>query len=153
MPRVPAAHVSLDDAAHILAMSKRTLMQLMDSGELPTVRGRGRPGRLLLADVEAYAVAHFRARRYREPDSYFVTTAGVAEVLVTSRPRVIQLGNKGSLPYLVAFNGWRLYRRHQIEVIANSRTARSFGSRFEQTESAPPIAASKRSGHLAAGSG
>lgn len=129
MPRVAADHVSLDHAAHILAMSKRTLVELMDNGELPTVRGPGRQGRLLLADVEAHAVAHFRARRYRGPDSYFVTTAGVAEVLVTSRPRVIQLGNKGFLPYLVACNGWRLYRRHQIEVIANSRTARGLASR------------------------
>jgi excisionase family DNA binding protein len=126
MPRVAADHVSLDQAAHILAMSKRTLVELMDSGELPTVRGPGRQGRLLRADVEAHAVA-LRARRYRAPDSYFVTTAGVAELLGTSRPRVIQLGDKGFLPYLITRNGWRLYRRHQIKVIANSRTARASG--------------------------
>jgi excisionase family DNA binding protein len=129
MPRVPTDHVSLDQAAHILAMSKRTLMQLTGSGELPTVRGKGRQGRLLRDDVETHAVAHFRARRYTAPDSYFVTTAGVAELLGTSRPRVIQLGDKGFLPYVVAGNGWRLYRRHKIEVIASSRTARGFGSR------------------------
>jgi hypothetical protein len=63
-------------------------------------------------------------RRYPRLASYFVTTAGVAELLGISRPRVIQLGDKGFLPYLVARNGWRLYRRHQVEVIANSRTAR-----------------------------
>jgi hypothetical protein len=57
-----------------------------------------------------------------------VTTAGAAELLGVSRPRVIQLGDKGYLPYLVAYNGWRLYRRHQIAVIANSRSARGFGS-------------------------
>jgi excisionase family DNA binding protein len=121
--------VSFDQAAHILAMSKRTLMQLMDTGELPTVRVRGRQGRLLHDDVETYAAANFRLRRYSRPDSYFVTTAGAAEHLGVSRPRVIQLGDKGFLPYLVARNGWRLYRRQQIQVVANSRLARGRGSR------------------------
>jgi excisionase family DNA binding protein len=128
MPRVATDHVSLDHAAHILAMSKRTLAELMDNGELPAVRGRGRQGRLLCDDVETYAAAHFMPRRYRRPDSYFVTIAGAAELLGISRPRVIQLGDRGFLPYLVACNGWRLYRRQQIEVVANSRTARGFGS-------------------------
>jgi excisionase family DNA binding protein len=85
MPRVPATHVSLDQAAHILAMSKRTLMVLLDGGELATVRRRGRQGRLLRDDVEAYAAAHFTTRRYRRPDSYLVTTAGAAELLGVSR--------------------------------------------------------------------
>jgi excisionase family DNA binding protein len=128
MPRIAADHVSLDHAAHILAMSKRTLMQLMDSGQLPTVRVRGRQGRLLRDDVETYAAAHFMPRRYRRPDSYFVTSAGAAELLGISKPRVIQLADGGFLPYLVACNGWRLYRRQQIEVVANSRTARGLGS-------------------------
>jgi excisionase family DNA binding protein len=127
MPRVSPTHASLDQAAHILAMSKRTLMQLMDSGELPTVRGRGRQGRLLRDDVETYAAAQFQFRRYRRSDSYFVTTASAAELLGVSRPRVIQLGDKGFLPYLVACNGWRLYRRQQIQVVGNSRLARGFG--------------------------
>ena len=70
-------------------------MQLMDSGELPTVRGRGRQGRLLREDVEVHAAARFRLRRYRRSDSYFVTTAGAAELLGVSGPRVIQLGDKG----------------------------------------------------------
>jgi excisionase family DNA binding protein len=129
MPRVPTDHVSLDRAAHILAMSKRALMQLIDSGEIPTVRGRGHQGRLLHDDVETYAAAHFRTRRYSRPDSYFVTTVGAAELMNISRPRVIQLGSKGVIPFLVCpSNGFRLYRRHQIEVIANSRLARGFGS-------------------------
>jgi len=34
----------------MLAMSKRTLMELMNDGELPTVRGRGRQGRSLRDD-------------------------------------------------------------------------------------------------------
>jgi hypothetical protein len=88
------------------------------------VRGRGHQGRLLRDDVETYAIANFTARRYSRPDSYFVTTAGAAELMGISRPRVIQLGSKGFLSYLVARNGWRLYRRDQIEVIANSRPVR-----------------------------
>jgi excisionase family DNA binding protein len=99
MSRVAADHVSLDHAAHILAMSKRTLVELMDNGELPTVRGPRRQGRLLRNDVETYAAAHFMPHRYRRPDSYFVTSAGAAELLGISRPRVIQLGDKGFLPY------------------------------------------------------
>jgi hypothetical protein len=97
--------------------------------ELPTVRGRGRQGRLLRDDIEAYAAAQFRLRRYKRSDSYFVTTAGAAELLGVSGPRAIQLGDKGFLPYLVRRNGWRLYRRHQIQVVANSRMARGSGSR------------------------
>jgi hypothetical protein len=57
-----------------------------------------------------------------------VSTAGVADLLGVSGPRVIQLGAKGSLPYVIAGNGWRLYRRKQIEVIANSMRTREFGS-------------------------
>jgi excisionase family DNA binding protein len=129
MPRVPAACVTLDEAAHILAVSKRTLMELMGSGELPTVRGRGHQGRLLRDDVETYAATHFRARRYSGPNSYFVTTAGAAELMSISKPRVIQLGSKGVLPFLVCpGNGFRLYRRHQIGVIANCRRPRGLGS-------------------------
>jgi hypothetical protein len=79
---------------------------------------------LLHDDVEAFAAAHFRLRRYRRSDSYFVTTVGAAELPGVSRARVIQLGDKGFLPYLVACNGWRLYRRHQVQVIARSRMAR-----------------------------
>jgi hypothetical protein len=86
----------------------------------PRCAGPGRQGRLLRDDVEAYALAQFRARRYKGPDSYFVTTAGIAELLSISGPRVIQLGDKGYLPYLVAGNSWRLYRRHQTEVIAKA---------------------------------
>jgi hypothetical protein len=82
---------------------------------------------LLRDDLETYAVDHLRARRYRGPDSYFVTTAGAAELLGISRPRVIQLGNKGFLPYLVARNGWRLYRRHRGEVGARCGKARQVG--------------------------
>jgi hypothetical protein len=79
---------------------------------------------LLRDDVETFAAAQYRPRRYRRSDSYFLTTAAAAELLGVSGPRVIQLGDKGCLPYLVARNGWRLYRRNQIEVVANSRTAR-----------------------------
>jgi hypothetical protein len=99
----------------------------MQSGGLPTVRGPGQ-GRLMRNDVAAYAAGHFGPRRYSGPASYFVTTAGAAELLGVSSPRIIQLGDKGFLPYLVAGSGWRLYRRHQIEVIANSRLARGVGS-------------------------
>jgi excisionase family DNA binding protein len=59
----------------MLEMSKRTLMHLIDSGELPTVRDRGRQGRLRRHDVETCAAAHFTPGRYSGPDSYFVTTA------------------------------------------------------------------------------
>jgi hypothetical protein len=101
----------------------------MDGGELPAVRGRGHQGRLLRGNVETCAAAHFTARRYSAPDSYFVSTAGVAECLGDSRPRVIQLGDKGFLPYLVTRNGWRLYRGQQVQVVANSRLARGYRSR------------------------
>jgi hypothetical protein len=105
-------------------------MELMDSGELQTVLGRRLQGPLLRHNVEAYAVARFRARRYNGPNSYFVTTAGAAEVMSISRPRVIQLGNKGVIPFLARrCNGYRLYRRHQIELIANSRLARGHSHR------------------------
>lgn len=75
----------------MLAMSKRTLMELMNDGELPTVRGRGNQGQSLRDDGgQGRPALHGRRQRL-----------------------------------------W-VCRRHQIEVIANSRLARGFGMHSSQ---------------------
>jgi hypothetical protein len=45
-------------------------------------------------------------------------------VLGVSERRVNQLGDADRLPYVVHRDGWRLYRRVQVEVVDNAKRAR-----------------------------
>lgn len=54
------AHVTLDEAATYLGISKTTLRDFLDSGELPAIRlgGRSRLVRIAWKDLERFASRH-----------------------------------------------------------------------------------------------
>ena len=54
------AHVTLDEAATYLGISKTTLRAFLDSGELPAIRLGGRPRLIRIArrDLERFADRH-----------------------------------------------------------------------------------------------
>ena len=58
-PNLPA-HVTLDEAAAYLGISKTTLRAFLDSGELPAIRLGGRPRLIRIArrDLERFADRH-----------------------------------------------------------------------------------------------
>ncbi len=58
------------------------------------------------------------------PVSYWVTRRGAAGVIGVSDRQVAYLTDADRLPYVVHSNGWRLYRRAQVEVIGNARRER-----------------------------
>jgi hypothetical protein len=77
-------------------------------------------GGLQLEGVEAASLQRYRPSR-RHP--YWCRTREAASILGLSATRVQQLAAEGRFPY-VEHAGIRLYRRPQVEVIANAREAR-----------------------------
>lgn len=56
--------------------------------------------------------------------SYWVTTRQAADLLGVGQTRVRQLVDHGFLPCLHTPHGRLIFRRHQVEVIANARLSR-----------------------------
>lgn len=70
--------------------------------------------------VEAIALTRW-TKRHHKPGGYWATATEVAEILDVNRSRIGQLVAIGRLPELRTPTRRRLYRRAQIEVIANAR--------------------------------
>lgn len=113
------------EAARILDVTPSTVHRWISDGVLQ----RDRPHRR--AGVDRDQVEALAARRWPlgkgtrlEADSYWVTAPAAARILGVSRSRVGQLVDTGRLPYVRAARGVRLFRREQLEVIANARLSR-----------------------------
>lgn len=121
----PTPHLGLSraDAAHILGCSISHVQTLIADGEL---HADPRLHRQLDRDeVEQLAARHWK--RPTTPDdgtSYWVTGRQAAEILGVGLSRVGQLVDRGALPCLRTPAGIRLFRRAQVEVIANARLSR-----------------------------
>ncbi len=114
------------EAAHVLGCSVATIRKLITSGEL-TSGARYRHGQLDREQVEQLAAARWKRPGRRVEDdglSYWLTTGQVADVIEVGRTRVDQLVRAGLLPFVSTPAGGRIYRREQIEVIANARLSR-----------------------------
>lgn len=111
------------EAAAILGVDVITIANLVRRGELVPVRRRV-PRQLRREQVEALAVARWQAPDTRS--SYFVDTAAAAVILGVTRARVVQLIRKGFLPVVDTGLRYpvRLFRRPQLEVIAQARRRR-----------------------------
>lgn len=110
------------EAARILAVHIATVDRLIRGGVL--TRGRlYATAQLSREQVEHLALAT-RPARTLVAGHYWVTRWGAAELLGVSGRRVQQLSDAGRLPYETHRDGWRLYRRSQVGVIANARRAR-----------------------------
>ena len=60
----------------------------------------------------------------RDPEPYWITGQRAADVLGVNVARLNQLATGGKLPYENHRDGTRLYRREQLEVVAQARDAR-----------------------------
>ncbi|MGH2777393.1 MAG: helix-turn-helix domain-containing protein [Actinomycetota bacterium] len=115
------------EAAEILGCSRSTVYRLIKSGALRHgPRYAQRP--LDREEVERLSADRWRrprtGRRRRWNSSYWITGPQVAELLGVGRARVAQVAREGRLPYVETSGGDRLYRRRQVEVIANAMLAR-----------------------------
>jgi hypothetical protein len=123
--RTSAVRVNQPEAAHILGCSVHKVRTLIAAGEL-TGGPRYRHRSLDRAEVEHLAVRTWGQPRGGVDDgtSYWITTPEVAAILQVNRNRVSQLVVRGFLPCVRTPKGRRLFRRGQVEVIANARLSR-----------------------------
>jgi hypothetical protein len=130
----PGNGVTLGEAAHILGVARSTVRRLILAGELER-EGRYTHRGLDRDQVEGLAMRRWRRRRDHPPPagSYWMTTGQVAAELGVSHARVWQLAQAGRLPFRVAHNGVRLFRRRQLETIANAWLA-------QRPRPGPPVA-------------
>jgi excisionase family DNA binding protein len=121
----PGNGVTLEEAAHILGVARSTVQRLTRTGELAH-EGRYTHRGLDRDQVEGLAMRRWRRRRDRPPPagSYWMTTGQAAGLLGVSHARVWQLAQSGRLPFRVSHHGVRLFRRQQLETIANAWLAR-----------------------------
>ena len=68
-------------------------------------------------------------RRTLADHPWWVDVAGAAAILAVSRERVRQLAVQGRVPALRHHGRW-LFRRHQLEVVANARDARKLAGEW-----------------------
>lgn len=111
------------EAAAVLQVHPITVAKLLRRGRLVPLR-KGAARQLSRRRVEALAVALRPSKRTRS--SYFIDTRDVAGLLGVSRERVLQLTRRGFLPAVETGlrRPVRLYRRSQIQVVANARRVR-----------------------------
>jgi hypothetical protein len=115
--------ITFTEAAHILGVSVTSVHRLILAGELEHSQRYGKR-QLSRREVEQLAVARYGRNHPPGPDSYWVTRPEAACILDVNQARVWQLAERGFLPYETAPDGTRLYRRAQLQVIANARASR-----------------------------
>jgi excisionase family DNA binding protein len=120
----PVDAVTLRQAAEILGLSVSSVRRLIAAGRLPVGR-RYQHRSLPRADVEALAGEIYPWWRHvNDPESYWVTGRRAARVLGVTRARLGQLARGDLVPYVAHQDGTRLYRRHQLAVMAKAREPR-----------------------------
>ena len=110
--------ITRDEAAPILAVHVATVDRMIRRGVL-TRRRKYATGQLSREQVEQLAMTTRPVRQLIDGD-YWVSRRGAATVLGVSERRVTQLTGADRLPYVVHRDGWRLYRREQVEVVGNA---------------------------------
>jgi predicted site-specific integrase-resolvase len=120
----PVDCISLTDAAEILGCSRATVRRHILAGRLES-GDRDEPGSMSRDAVEQLARRSYDWRkRLHDDQSYWLTGQRAADVLGVNRARLNQLADRGFVPYVTHDDGTRLYRREQLEVVANARQAR-----------------------------
>ncbi len=120
----PVDGITLDEAAHIVGCSTRTLVRHIDSGNL-VAGDKHAKRRVSRAEAEALAL---RVRSSRVPfgpeTSYWVGATAAARILGVNVARLNQLVAAGRVPFEVHAEGHRMFRREQFLTVANARAAR-----------------------------
>ena len=107
--------VSPAEAAMILGCSASTVFRLMDDGTIPRALTLSRS----LVEQVATGIYPWRMHQH-DLSSYWLTPGAAAALMHVSRFRLIQLGDRGQVPYVRHEDGTRLYRRAQLEPLSLS---------------------------------
>ena len=121
----PVDGVTLDEAAHIIGCSMQSVRTYIARGDLPALGGRYQHRRVSRADAEAFALQR-RSCLVALPGevSYWCDAKEAAAILGVHRSRIGQLVESGGIPYETHSTGKRLFRREQLETVANARRER-----------------------------
>ncbi len=119
----PVDGVTLHEAAHICGCAVNTVRRI-EAGRLPA-GPRHERRRVSRADAEALALRLTSSLLAFDPSSsHWVTAKGAAAILGVGVTRLNQLVAAGYVPFERHVDGTQLYRRRQLEVVANAREAR-----------------------------
>ena len=119
----PGDGITYAEAAGILGCAVSTVQQLVQRGELTPSGQPHSYRRLSRTEAEWLALARWRPRR-PTVSLYWADTAQAAGMLGVTPGRVRQLCEAGRLPYEVAADGTRVFRREQLLTVANARLSR-----------------------------
>lgn len=120
----PMDPVTLAEAAKILGCSGAGVRRRVLAGQLPMVP-RYRHRALPRQDVEHLALREYHWRVNLDYErSYWLTGSRAGGLLGVSRSRLGQLSDAGQVPFERHVDGSRLYRREQLEVVAQARRLR-----------------------------
>jgi len=125
-PRVTLAssenEVTLSEAALILGCDITAVKRLVDTAKIPH-GAFNRDHGLRRATAEDLATEVYSWRLHlRDPDAYWLTGQRAAHALGVSRARLSQLAAESRVPFVRHQDGTRLYRRRELEMIADSGT-------------------------------
>lgn len=110
------------EAAAIIGCSRNHVYRLVNQGRLPTVSPQ-KWAQLDPAEVERFSLARLPSRV--RAHHYWASTTEAAAILGVSRERVHQLVAAERIPAVRHHDTW-LFRRNQLEVVANAREARHY---------------------------
>ncbi len=122
----PSDGVTQAQAAEVLGVHPTTVARLVRAGELTAYGSPHARRRLSRAEVEALALSRHpsRGKHRRDGDGYWVGRAEAARILGVTPGRVSQLVKAERIPHERAADGSRVFRRQQLEVVANARLSR-----------------------------
>jgi DNA-binding transcriptional MerR regulator len=107
--------ITIEEASKISGLSIHVLRRFRREGLLSRLQGR---------------TTYSRVEVQQLVDDPWLSGVQAAELLGVSHVRVSQLANRDKIPVHLTNSGQRVYRRSQLEVVANARDARKFGLRI-----------------------
>lgn len=116
--------ITAAEAARILGCSRNHVYRLARQGRLPRAgkpNGWGQYDREVVEALSLVALPQLGGGH-----DYWATTTEAAEILGVSVERVRQLATTGRVPAVRHGRRW-VFRRDQLEVVANARDARKLG--------------------------
>jgi hypothetical protein len=118
---LPAAEVTVEEAAHILGCSVAAVRRHQAAGRL-SAAAEGGQGGLARDNVERLASEVFAWRRHsHDPHPYWVTGQQAADLLGVSRSRLGQLADARRVPHIRHQDTTRLYRRDELVALRDAR--------------------------------
>lgn len=120
--------VTAAEAARILGCSRNHVYRLARQGRLPRTGAPQKWAGYNRETVETYSLQQLGARG-PSGHPYWMSVSEAADILGVTPARVRQLARSGRIPALRHTRVW-VFRRHQLEVVANARDARKFAGEW-----------------------